>query len=201
VGKAFGHGIVAALAMAILAVPVAAQDFSDGYNFIKAVKDRDATKATDLVSHPGTTVINSRERSTGEGALHILVRGRDLDWLSFMIGKGAKLDLQNNGGETPLSIAAQLGWTAGAELLLTYGAGVDVPNQRGETPLIFAVRQRDLAMVRLLLRGGANPKKTDHVAGYSALDYAKQDSRGAPLLKLLEAQRTTPRGAVAGPKL
>jgi uncharacterized protein len=55
-------------------------------------------------------------------------------------------------------------------------------------------------MVRLLLGKGANPKRTDRVAGYSALDYAKQDGRAGAILKLLEAKPETPK-AIAGPKL
>jgi hypothetical protein len=47
-----------------------------------------------------------------------------------------------------------------------------------------------MSMVRALLDKGANPKRTDSVAGYSAIDYARRDSRSAAILKLLE----TPRG-------
>jgi len=60
------------------------------------------------------------------------------------------------------------------------------------------VHKRDLAMVRVLLARGANPKRTDSAAGYSAIDYARQDPRAAPILRLLE-QPATPTRAVAGP--
>jgi ankyrin repeat protein len=58
-----------------------------------------------------------------------------------------------------------------------------------------------MEMVRLLLARGANPKRTDNVAGYSALDYAKQDRRSAAVLKLLEAPPAKPAREIAGPKL
>jgi hypothetical protein len=48
---------------------------------------------------------------------------------------------------------------------------------------------------------GANPKKTDNSAGYSALDYARRDPRAVSLLKLLEAQPAKPAKEAAGPKL
>ncbi|HEY0411870.1 MAG TPA: ankyrin repeat domain-containing protein [Allosphingosinicella sp.] len=199
--KPFSRGLAAAMALALAAAPAGAQHYSNGYTFIKAVKDRDAAKVTELVSEPGTTVLNARDADTGEGALHILVRGRDYTWLSFLLGKRAKPDLQNGQGETPLSLAAQISWLEGAELLLGHGASVDLANTRGETPLIMAVHHRDIAMVRLLLGHGANPKKTDNLAGYSALDYAKQDPRALPVLRLLEAAQAPAARPAAGPKL
>lgn len=200
VGKVFGRAAAAALVLA-LAVPAGAQSYSDGFNFIKAVRERDGNKATELVSHPGTTVINVRDAGSGDAALHIVTRGRDLNWLSFLLSRGARADLQNSKGETALVLAAQLGWTDGAGLLLGQGASVDLANARGETPLILAVHNRDVPMVRVLLQGGADPKKADHTAGYSALDYARQDSRALSILRLLEGQRPAPRRAAAGPKL
>jgi ankyrin repeat protein len=203
-GKSVGKGFARALAAAVLMVAVPAtaqQNFSDSYTFLKAVKERKGDKVTDLVSQPGTIVINSRDRSTGEGALHIVTRDRDITWLSFLLGKGARPDAQTTQGVTPLSLAAQLGWIEGAELLLGRGASVDLGNGRGETPLILAVQQRDLPMVRLLLSKGANPKKTDNAAGYSALDYASRDgARSASILKLLQAPAAAKK-PVAGPKL
>jgi ankyrin repeat protein len=190
---------MAAVAL-VLSAPLSAQSFSDSYSFLKAVKDRDGAKATSLVTAPGSTVVNARDKSSGEGAIHYVVRDRDFSWLAFLIGRGARVDLQNNRGETPLVLAAQMGWTEGAQLLLSQRASVDLPTSRGETPLILAVQKRDLAMVRLLLSKGANPKKTDNVTGKSALDYARQDTRSAAILKLLEA-KPAPAKAVAGPKL
>ena len=175
-----------AVALALAAVPAAAQNFSESYNYLKGVRERDGAAVTAIVATPNPAVINARDTSTGEGALHILVRGRDLTWLSFIISKGARVDLQSNDGATPLSLAAQLGWYEGAELLLHRRANPNLGNRRGETPLILAVQRRDLPMVRLLHSGGANPNQTDNVAGYSAIDYARQDRRAAAILSELE---------------
>lgn len=188
-----------ALLLAATAVPAGAQDFSNAYNFMKAVKERDGVTVTRLISSPGSVVINSRDQSTGNGALHMVVRDRDLPWLGFLLGKGAKADLLDAEGNTPLALAAQLGWVEGAEILARRSP-VDLANRRGETPLILAVQQRDLAMVRMLLARGANPQRTDSVAGLSALDYARRDGRAAAILKLLEAPREQPK-AMQGPTL
>jgi ankyrin repeat protein len=184
----FGRALAASMVL-VLAVPASGQQpFSDSFTFLKAVRERDGNKVTDLVAEPGSVVINTRDRGSGEGALHILVRGRDLNWLAFLLGKGARPDLQSNRGETPLTLAAQIGWLEGAEQLLARRASVDLANGRGETPLILATQRRDVAMVRLLLSQRADPKRRDNVAGMSALDYAKQDPRAGAVLKLIEAK-------------
>ena len=194
----FGR-LAAASMILMLAVPASGQQsFSDSFNFLKAVRERDGSKVTDLVSEPGSIVINTRDRGSGEGALHIVVRGRDSNWLAFLLGKGARPDLQSNRGETPLTLAAQIGWVEGAEILLSKRASVNLPNSRGETPLILATQRRDVAMIRLLLSRGADPKRTDNVAGMSALDYARQDPRAGAVLKMLEAKAAAAR-PVSGP--
>lgn len=203
VGTRIGGAIVTAAFLAMASAPAGAQmNFSNSYTFLKAVKERDGNKVTDLLSSPSNFVINTKEPGTGNGALHIVATDRDINWLTFLLGKGAKADQQNGNGETALTIASQIGWVEGAEVLLRRGATVDLGNNRGETPLILAVQKRDLAMVRLLLSKGANPKRTDSAAGYSAIDYAKQDARGAAIVKLLEAPAAaTADRPIAGPKL
>lgn len=181
-----------AAALAVVTVPALAQlGFSESFSFLKAVRERDGAKVDEITSNPSSTAINARENSTGEGALHILVRGRDLTWLRFMLGRGARPDLQSNDGTTPLMLAAQIGWREGAEALLGRGANVNLANNRGETALIYAVQRNDLPMVRFLMAQRADPDQTDSVAGYSAIDYAMQDRRRAAVLQALRNPATS----------
>ena len=177
--------------LAAMAVPAFAQ-YSDSYNFLKAVRDRDAEKVGAIIANPSSVALNARDGGSGEGALHILTRGRDVTWLRYLLSRGARPDLQDNDGNTPLMIAAQIGWAEGAEALLDRGANVNLPNGQGETPLILAVQRRDLALVRILLAKGADASHTDSAAGLSALDYARRDNRSAAILRLLEAPRNQP---------
>lgn len=185
--------LVAAALAASAAVPLAAQQLPESTNFLKAVRNGDGDTVQSIVSNPSSIAINSRDPGNGEDALHIVVQRRDLNWLAFLLTKGARPDLQRNDGTTPLALAAQLGWIEGAEQLLARRAQVDLPNSRGETPLILAVQARQvpvgqrLAMVSLLTRLGADPNRQDSVAGYSALDYARQDGRIPEIVRALEA--------------
>ncbi|MGV3769770.1 MAG: ankyrin repeat domain-containing protein, partial [Sphingobium phenoxybenzoativorans] len=127
----------AALAALMLTVPsIAPAQFSDSYNFLKAVKDRDGDKATTALNKPGSTIVNTRDVTTGETALHIVIARRDVTWLGFLLGKGANPNLADNRGETPLLSAVQLRFIDGVRYLLGNGAQVDKPNDNGETALI-----------------------------------------------------------------
>jgi ankyrin repeat protein len=175
--------------LAVLATPALAQvGFSEGYAFFKAVRERDGSTVDRILSNPSSTSVNSRDPASGDGALHILVRRRDLGWLGYFLTHGARPDVTSRDGATALALAAQVGWREGAERLLNARANPNLANSRGETPLIFAVQRFDLAMVRLLMARGADPSLSDSVAGYSALDYARQDSRGAAIAQALQAR-------------
>lgn len=176
--------------LALASVPAMAQiRFSDGFTFLKAVRDRDGDTVTRILEDPSTTAVNARDSGTGEAGLHIVVRRRDGNWLTFLLGKGARPDIQAADGSTPLLLAAQIGWVEGAEQLLRARADVNKGNNSGETPLTLAVQNRDVPMVRRLLAAGADPNQTDTAAGMSALDYARRDSRAAAIVRLLEARR------------
>jgi ankyrin repeat protein len=175
-----------AFVLALIATPLVAQSFSEGFTFLKAVRARDGAAAERILSNPASTAVNARDPSTGEGALHILVRGRDLTWLGFMLSKGARPDIQSNDGTTPLILSAQLSWVDGARQLLARRANPNLSNRSGETPLIVAVQRLDIQMVRLLLSQRADPNQTDNLSGNSAIDYARQDPRAAAILRELE---------------
>ncbi len=158
----------------IVAVPVAAQYFSTGYEFLKAVKDRDGTEVTKVLEETNGAVVNARDKSTGETAMHIVAQRRDQLWIRFLAEQGTNPNIADKNGVTPLQISTNLGHIEGVEALLKAGANVDVANSTGETPLISAILRRDVMMTRLLLASGANPDRSDN-SGRTAREYAKLD--------------------------
>ena len=194
--------MAAGLALAIMASPLAAQGMgmnaSDGEAFLSAVKEGDANKAIELASEPGSRVANYKGYD-GTTPLLIVTRKRELDWVGFLLRKGADPNVGDPKGETPLMVAAGIGFEEAAAAMLGSGAKVDLTNRQGETALSRAVQQKQARMVELLLKAGANPDKADFVSGYTARDYAKRDTRNPQLLKLIETVKPTKKKAVAGP--
>ena len=181
-----GKASLAAAALLLAASPAAAQLRSDGSRFLKAVKDRDGTEATELLNQPGTTIVNARDLVSGQSALHYVVQRRDLTWVRFLLQKGANPNFADKDGITPLQIAVRLGFVEGIEELLKGGAQVDVADSTGETPLIGAIHRRDAGMVKLLLENGANADRTDN-SGRSARDYATLMGPSSALLDTIES--------------
>ncbi len=191
-----------AFAAALVALPATApaQRMSDSYEFLKAVRDADGTKVTEMLDRPGQTIINTRDLQ-GEGALHIAAKRSDATYLRFLLARGANANLQDGRGNTALMLATGLSCAECIDTLVDRKANVNLANSSGETPLIRAVQLRSVDMVRALLAAGANPDQTDVIAGLSARDYAKRDTRSPAVAKLLaEAPKASTR-AVSGPKL
>lgn len=192
---------LAAALVALAVVPAAQAQFRGGYAFLQAVDSRDGTKATDALKDDDT-LINTRHPDTGETALIIVTKRRDIIWVRFMLDKKANPEIGDKQGMTPLMHAALMNFVEAGEELLDTKAPVDQTNRRGETALILAVQAKNAAMIRLLVKRGANPDRADHVAGMSARDYAKRDDRSGQLLALLDAKSDKPlrdTGAVFGP--
>ena len=170
----------------VLGTPAAAQTYSDGYLFLKAVQDQDIDKADELLDKPGSTLINSRDVTNGRTGLHIAAERRDAVWLAYLLNRGANPNIADRRGVTPLMRASQLGFFEGIQYLVAKGARVDAPNSTGETPLILAVHRRDTAMMRVLLGAGADPDRADN-SGRSARDYAELE--GTESLVFAEIER------------
>lgn len=170
--KLGARGAIASAIALALASPLAAQFQSEGYQFLEAVKERDGNKATDMLSKPGTQIVNTRDITSGDTGLHIAVARADVLWVRFLLQRGADPNIRNKKGMTPLQLATALSFTDGVEALIKGGANVNVADQTGETPLIAAVHARNVPLVRLLLEKGADPDRSDN-SGRSARDYMK----------------------------
>lgn len=184
--KAIASACLASLLAFAAISPAAAQLYSDGYQFLKAVDERDGDAVTEMLNEPGTTIVNTRDITSGDTGLHIVTRRRDTTWVKFLLQRGADPNIRNKQGMTPLQLATTLGFVDGVEELIRKGAQVDISDQQGETPLIAAVHRRDIPIVRKLLEKGADPDRNDN-SGRSARDYVALMNSNELLVRELEA--------------
>lgn len=191
----------AAALLALPATPAFAQQFSDSYSFLEAVRKADGGKVMQILNEPGVSIIDTKDRTTGETALHIVTRRGDTVYMRFFLQRQANPNSQDGRGNTAMMLAANVGFIEGVRMLITYKANVNLGNSSGETPLIRAVQLRNLELVRELLDAGADPDQADLLAGKSARDYAGQDNRSPAIQKLLADAKKIERKSVSGPKL
>lgn len=184
--------------VAALPSPAAAQ-FTDSYKFLEAVRKKDGDEVTKLLEKGSPNLINTRDYTSGQTALHIATARHDLTWMRFLVGKGANVNLRDAKGVTPLVSAVNFNFVEGAEFLIGQHARVDESNNAGETPLITAVHNRNTEMMRVLLTAGADPARADN-SGRSARDYALLEGPESNLVATLE-KYAKPRGKDAGAKV
>lgn len=196
------NSLMLGFALVGAAVPAVAQQQSEGYKFLQAIRDAKGNDVLEILNKPGSTIVNTRDRTNGEGALHIVAARGDEVYTRFLLQKGADANMRDGRGNTPMLIAVNKGFNGLIPVLIEAKANPNIANAAGETPLIRAVQNRDLATIRMLLADGADPDQADIIAGMSARDYAARDSRNPAVAKIMaETPRKAAKAAVAGPKL
>lgn len=102
--------------------------------------------------------------------LHIRIREQVI--------KGAKINVQNDQGDTPLMLLCRRGMTLEAKCLLALGADAGIANNKGETPFLTAAAAGDGGMVKEFLEKGADPfakdpsgKDAAHLMVHAVIDF------------------------------
>jgi ankyrin repeat protein len=100
-----------------------------------------------------------------------------------LVKAGAKLEIRDKFGNTPLTTAVEYGDLAMVRLLLRAGADVRARNEAGYTALMHAATPRKAAAARLLLRHGADVNAATTNFGETPLMSAASDG-SVPLVRL-----------------
>ena len=106
--------------------------------------------------------------------------------LRLLVERGARVDILNGAGMTPLMYAAREGNLARATFLIRKGADVNHRDARQWTPLRFAASSGNADVVRLLVAHGSDPNVLDE-SYRSPLHYAVLDGSVEIATVLLDA--------------
>ena len=181
VGLFVRAGVCAVLASFLLNFEVFAQPSS---RLLEAAKRQDWTAVRTLVT--GDTDVNA---STPDGAtaLHWAVHWDNVATIQLLLGRGAKADVSNALGITPLMLACANGSAAAVERLLKAGANPNAASATGETTLMMASRAGSAASVRMLVDAGAKVAATESRRGQTALMWAAAEGHEDVVRLLVEA--------------
>ena len=95
-----------------------------------------------------------------------------IDFILFLLDKGAQVNERSNAGEVPLMRAVTQNRIDVAHLFIHRGADVNSRNNDGHTPLMFAARHGHADIGRLLIERDANVDEVDN-EGRSVADWAR----------------------------
>jgi hypothetical protein len=133
---------------------------SDPSEFIGIALSGDIERFREYISvHPD--IVNTKEKDNGNVALHIAASKGNTQMASYLLSKGANLNIQDIFGNSALHYAADKKRYDMVELLIKCGADVNMKDFRGNTPLHAACVNNDIEVVRILLLNNANPESSD----------------------------------------
>jgi ankyrin repeat protein len=111
----------------------------------------------------------------------------DLETVKLLLAAGAKPNVANRYGVTPLHEAATIGSSAIVAALLRAGAQADAAYGDGETALMLAARAGSVESVTLLIEAGADANAAEKFRGQTALMLAAAENHAAVVKALLAA--------------
>jgi len=162
---------------------------------------QDASNLKEVLFHPPNpsallVALDWRSRMTSG---HVRIAGynpadpplENITLVKLLLDKGAKLNVINEIGLTPLHIAAWQGKAATVELLLHYGAKVNALGTGSDlravktTPLMLAATNGNIATINALVSHGADIDTLRDAVGCTALTIAKGHSN-AQVVTIME---------------
>lgn len=117
--------------------------------------------------------VNYEAIETKSTALHRAVEEKceSEEMIKLLLKWGADVRAIDEGGDTPLHIAALNGYGPAVQLLLKHGSDISAQNDWGETALHMAIQVHERTVIRLLVENGADVTISNG-NGSTALHYA-----------------------------
>ena len=131
--------------------------------------------------------INIRHSYSAVTALACACSKAHYDVVELLLKRGARHDIEDIEGRTPISRAAEKGHLDMVRLLLTEGGEPETRSSDRRTPLSWAAGNQHEAVVKLLLAKGADKEHKDSNYGRTPLSWSVTSKRGKVAKLLLEA--------------
>lgn len=87
----------------------------------------------------------------GTSILHMAIEKKDHELCTFLIEKGADVNLILKNGDSPLHLASRFGNLEMVKLLLNLGVNIDAQNHKLESPLYQAAKEDNVEVVKYLI--------------------------------------------------
>ena len=134
-------------------------DWSNHSPLVEAVEKGDIDVVKLLLKHGANNIIDEKTSDGWTVLMKASIKGDSkLEIIELLLKHGARVDLQNDDGESALMVAAQNGQAKLAtKLVLEYGASVDLKKKHfSRTALMEASESGSIDIVKLLLEHGAD---------------------------------------------
>jgi len=126
---------------------------------------------------------------TGRSLIHIVAANGLARICKSLVGE-IKIEVQDNNGMTPLSLAVKGGHVGVVQVLLEAKANVEAKDEHGRTPLIWAMMQENTEAVKELLKAKPNVEAKDK-DGWTPLMWAVEKQRLEAVRLLLNVKANT----------
>ncbi|XP_072552090.1 ankyrin repeat and EF-hand domain containing 1a [Salminus brasiliensis] len=134
------------------------------YRLLQCVNEGNKVQIERLVSMGVDDLINLTEPREGKGVLHLASVANDADMVEFLIGQGARTDVQDKRGRTPVMLAAELGHVGVVALLAKNNADMKLTDVEGKGVLFYSVcpTKRHMRCLQVALNSMADVNNVSH---------------------------------------
>ncbi len=169
-----GRSICTTYILVLCSVPAV---LAAGSEVADAAKRGDHAAVRNLLAQKAD--VNARQPD-GATALHWAAWRDDVELAALLLRSGAKPDVANLTGATPLRLSSENGNAAIIELLLKAGVDANVPlSKYNDTALMLAARTGKAEAVKVLLDHGADVNAHENWGGTTALMWAASEKHPA----------------------
>ena len=134
----------------------------------------------------------------GQTPLHVVALNENADSVSWLVSKGAKVDVRDDDGNTPLHWTVLKDAVGAAEALLNHGADVNARTHEGASPLQSAAAWNSRKVAALLVRRGADVHSASNDDWTPLHSAARNNSREVAGLLIAEGADMEAQGGDGG---